>query len=128
MVRVAWKLTDNSTGEPEEWLFPINPKEYAPANRRANITEESTTAPNGQVLLFQGVDQAGRGSIRGAAIGAAMYTDLKAWTEKFYPLQLTDDLGNAIFILITDVRWTRLHRSIERHRYDYDIEFIVLGA
>lgn len=127
MPHVAWTLTDNSTGSPEVWPFPINPNEFVPPNRRANITEEMAVAANGNPVLFQGRDQVRRGSMSGASRGSQMFTDLVAWTSKWYPLVLTDDLTNSYQILIVDVTWKRLHRTNEPHRYDYTIEFLVVG-
>lgn len=127
MARVAWTLTDNSTGSPEVYTFPINPNEFDPPNRRANITEEMAVAANGNPVLFQGRDQVRRGSFSGVARGAQMFTDLELWATKWYPLQLTDDLANSWFIIITDLTWKRLRRAVEPNRYDYTIEFLVVG-
>ena len=37
MVHVAWTLTDNSTGSPVVYTFPINPNEFEAPGRRANM-------------------------------------------------------------------------------------------
>lgn len=127
MPHIAWTLTDNSSGIPEVFSFPMNPNSFDPPNRRANITEELTVAANGAVVLFQGRDQVRRGSMAGAVRGATFFTDLNTWASKWYPLVLTDDLTQSWTIIITELTWKRLHRSVEPNRYDYTIEFIVVA-
>lgn len=125
MAHVAWTLTDNSSGTPEVYEFPINPNEFKPPGRRANITQESSTAPNGALVVFQGRDGARTGRMSGAVMSEQHYTDLLAWFDKWYPLVLQDDLGQTFNILITSVDWDRLRRAQHPWRFDYSVEFLV---
>lgn len=127
MAHIAWTLTDNSSGTPVVFLFPINPNEFDPPNRRANITEEMSVAANGNPVLFQGRDQVRHGSMAGVVRGAQFFADLDAWASKWYPLVLTDDLTQSWTIIITEITWKRLRRAVEPNRYDYNIEFLVVG-
>ena len=108
MPHVAWTLTDSSTGSPVIFSFPINPKEFDPPARKAGITWMAPTAPNGQPLIWQGLDEPGEGSMAGAVLTSAFKDDLDEWARKWYPMVLTDDLGNAYSILITQISWSRL--------------------
>lgn len=125
MAHVAWTLTDNSTGVAEVYEFPINPSEFKPPGRRANITQESTTAPNGQAIVFQGRDQTRTGTMNGAVIQEQHYTDLKYWFDKWTPLVLTDDLGQSWNIVIQEASWDRLRRAQHPWRHDYSVTFLV---
>lgn len=121
-----WTLTDVSTGTPEVYTFPINPTTFEVPGRRASITQVSRTSPGSSPVFFQGHDEAVRGRFGGAITTQAMYGDLKTWTNKWYPLVLTDDEASSWNILIVDYTVARLHRAINRWRYDYQIEFIEL--
>lgn len=127
MPHVAWTLTDNSTGSPEVLLFPVNPNAFDLPNRQANITEEMSSAPNGSPIIFQGRDAVPKGQISGAIVGSTMKSDIETWAHKWYPLVLTDDIGNTYTIIITSLRWNRLKRYHQPHRYDYQIEFMVVA-
>lgn len=127
MPHVAWTLTDSSTGSPVVYTFPINPNAFDLPNRQATITEETSSAPNGSPIIFQGRDAVPKGSFSGVVRGAAMKSDIALWAGKWYPLVLTDDIGNVYTVIITSLRWNRLRRAIEPHRYDYSIEFMVVA-
>ena len=125
MPRVAWTLKDYSTGAEETLSFDINPNEFEPPNRRMRTTTMTTTA--GTNLIFGGGDEVASGSFRGLVNSQTFYDNLKAWTEKWWPLVLTDDLGNSWEILIQDVSWTRVRRALYPHRYDYTVRFLTLS-
>ena len=127
MAHVAWTLTDNSTGSPVVYSFPINPKEFEPPGRTANIGAEVALAPNGQPVVFQGRDKIGQGNMTGIINSQTMYDDLKEWTAKWYPMTLTDDQATAWNILITDFKWNRLRKATNQWRYDYTITFLEVG-
>ncbi len=124
MAHVAWTLTDNSTGSPVVFSFPINPNDFKPPGRVATIVSEIGTAPGGSVVLFQGRDQNRKGSMSGLVNTETFYTNLTIEVDKPYPLTLTDDQSTTWDILIVGVNWTRLRRATNQWRYDYTIDFI----
>lgn len=127
MAHIAWTLTDVSTGTPVIYSFPINPNEFDPPKRMANITEEISVAANGSPVLFQGRDAVRSGQMSGVCRGAQMFDDLDLWASKWYPLTLTDDLARSYIIVIKEITWKRLRRAIEPNRYDYTIQFLIVG-
>lgn len=127
MARIAWTLTDNSTGSPVVLTMAINPNEFDPPNRKGNFTEEMTPAPGGQPILWQGRDSVRRGSMSGLVNSSQQFDELDEWASKWYPLVLTDDLSNSWTIIITDLTWKRIRRATNPHRYDYTIDFMVVG-
>lgn len=127
MARVAWTMIDNSTGVTETLQFEINPNEFEPPGRRARITTMNTTAPSGTRIFFGGADEVSQGQIRGAVNSASFKAALDTWFSKWWPLTITDDLGNSWDILIEDVSWTRLNRYLYPHRYDYTMRFMSLS-
>lgn len=127
MPHVAWTLDDLTAAVPEQFVFPINPNEFDPPGRKAGITAMRTTAPNGQALIWQGLDEPGEGQMSGAVLTSEFKDALDAWATKWYPLVLTDDLNNTYNILITQITWKRLNRHTHPHRYDYSIHFTVVS-
>ena len=120
-----WTLTDNSTGSPVVLTFDINPYKFDPPGRQANLATQTTTAPNGQRIMFQGYDKAPTASFTGHTISQSFFTSLNTWKDKGYPLMLTDDQGSTWAVLITGWRWTRLKRT-NQWAYEYTAEVTVL--
>lgn len=83
-----------------------------------------TAAPLGAKILFGGGDQVPTGQMSGLVNSETFKDDLTAWSLKWWPLVLTDDLSNSWDILIQEVTWTRVRRAIFPHRYDYTIRFL----
>lgn len=127
MALVQWKLTDNSFAIPVELVFEINPKEHEPPDHEKNITQERAVASNGQPILMQGPDNVPKGSFTGIINSQSFHDNLNAWVRKFYPLTLTDDLGNVYIIHISKYKETRLRRALHPHRYDYTVDYMVVG-
>lgn len=126
MPRTPWILSDFSTGIEETFEFPINPNQFTPPGKTANITTQRTTAPNGQAIIFQGLNEVVEGSFSGVVKTQDFYTTLSAWAAKWYPLILQDDRANTWQILIRDLQWTRRHRYIDPDTYEYTVKFLEL--
>lgn len=120
-----WTLTDNSSGTPDVLTFDWNPRAFEPPGRTAGITSESSTAPNGQNIYFQGRDQMRTAKFEGGVGSQTFYQDLDTWKDKHYPLVLTDDQGSSWTIIFQDWKWTRVKRR-NPWRYDYTAVVVVL--
>lgn len=123
----AWTLTDNSTGVPVVYTFPISPKEFTHPGRSASITGEATTGPVGGTILFQGRDEVPTLSFRGTITSAAMYTGLRAELDKWHDLVLTDDQGASWVIIVSSYSMDRIKSAINHHRYSYSVTAKVLS-
>lgn len=121
-----WTLTDNSTGSPVVLTFDWNPNEFEPPGRNTTISNDLTTAPNGQSIIFQGRDQLRRATFSGKVGTETFFNDLDTWKDKHYPLTLTDDQGQSWTILFQSWRWTRVRTANNQWRYNYTAEVIVL--
>lgn len=126
MARTPWVLTDWSTGIPDTYEFPINPREYSPPGKKASFAFQRPTAPNGQAILFQGLNEIAEGSFSGVVKTQNEFETLDAWVEKWYPVYLTDDRSNTWQILFTEISWTRKHRHIDPDTYEYTAKFLEL--
>jgi hypothetical protein len=126
MARVAWTLTDNSTGSPVVLSFEINPNAADYPGRNASISEEAGTSPTSSPILFQGRDKIPQFKFSGKVRGQSFYQDLNTWMDKWYPLVLADDLGNTWNVLTGSWSFKRINRHKEPWTFDVTVELRVL--
>jgi hypothetical protein len=121
-----WKITDNSTGSPVVWSFPISPNQFSHPGRSASIIEEATTSGAGATIIFQGRDAVPQLTFGGTINSSTMYTQLRAELDKWYDLVLTDDQGAEWNVIITNYTMTRKKSAVNQHRYEYNVTAKVL--
>lgn len=121
-----WKIIDNSTGSPVEWVFPMNPIEFEHPGRKASITTETTTGNNGATIIYQGRDEVPQLSFSGTITSSTFYDELREQLDKWYDLVLTDDQGASWNILVSDYTMRRKKSAINHHRYEYSVTCKVL--
>jgi hypothetical protein len=121
-----WTITDNSTGSPVVWTFPMNPIEFDHPGRNANILMETTTGSIGGTILFQGRDQVPVLTFGGTINSSTFYTQLRAELDKWNDLILTDDQGAAWNIIVDSYSMQRKKSAINQHRYSYNVTCKVL--
>jgi len=122
----SWTLTDNSTGSPVVYTFPLSPNKFNPPGRDANITDESTTGSTGGTIMFQGRDAVPTLSFSGKITSESMHDNLRAELDKWYDLILTDDQGATWNIIITTYSMERIKSAVNHHRYTYEVTAKVL--
>ena len=127
MARTAWTLTDNSTGSPVVLSFDINPREADYPGRENPLIQESGTAPNSAAIIFQGRDALPTISFVSTVRGQTNYADMKLWSQKWYPLVLTDDLNNSWTVLFKRATFKRKNRHIEPWTFELTADFTVLS-
>jgi len=122
----SWKITDNSTGSPVVFTFPISPNKFGPPGRKANIKDESTTGSVGGTIMFQGRDAVPTLTFSGTINSSTFHDNLRAELDKWYDLVLTDDQGAYWNIIITDYSLERIKSAVNHHRYSYNVTAKVL--
>lgn len=126
MAHVPWKLTDNSTGSSVVFEFPINPSTFKLPRRSGNITTESTTAPSGSTIIFQGQDNVPHWSCDGVILTQAFYTDANTWFTKRYPMVLTDDQSRSWNVLITSFDMERRRSATNQWSHKYTMQGLLI--
>jgi len=122
-----WTITDNSTGTPSVYTFPINPREFTWPGRTAKINEETTTGSVGNTILFQGRDDVPTLSFTGTITSQTFRDGLRAELDKFYDLVLTDDQGDSWNIIVQSYNMKRLKSASNQFRYEYSVTCKVLS-
>ena len=121
-----WKLTDYSTSEAIEFVFPVNPKQFTHPDTSVNVKNEQTVATSGSVVLFMGRRPVPKMQFGGSIRTQQFYNDLQTWTDKWNPLVLTDDQGSTWTILITKYQPKRIKTANNQWRYDYTVDASVV--
>lgn len=121
---VKWQFHDPSLGE--DYTFEINPNEDGLPGYQKNFAYQNTTAPNGKVLMFEGLEEPRQGSFSGVTLSENQHLAFIHWYEKRNQIEVTDDLGRTFKIVITGYeptrRWTRSHP----YRHDYTMNYVVV--
>lgn len=121
-----WTITDNSTGTPVVWTFPMNPNEFDHPGRDSSILMETTTGSIGGTVLFQGRDAVPNLTFGGTITSATFYTELREQLDKWYDLELTDDQGASWNVIISSYTMKRKKSAVNHHRYTYNVTCKVL--
>jgi hypothetical protein len=127
MAFTQWTLTDNSTGTPVVWTFPMNPREFTHPGRQASVVTETTTGSIGGTIMFQGQDAVPTLSFAGTINSETFYTQLRAELNKWYDLILTDDQGTSWSIIIDSFTMERKKSALNQHRYTYNVTAKVIA-
>lgn len=122
----SWTITDNSTGTPVVWTFPISPNEFELPGRSASVQEEATTGSAGSTIIFQGRDSVPVLTFGGTINSKTFRDELKAELEKWYDLILTDDQGDSWGVIFTNYSMTRKKSAVNQFRYQYNVTAKVL--
>jgi hypothetical protein len=93
MARIAWMFRDYIEGT--TLFMAINPNEGASPEYMKGLSQQTTTAPDGRVLVFEGAPQPQKFDFSGVILEQAHYEFLyNAW-KKRHPIEITDDLGRV---------------------------------
>jgi hypothetical protein len=122
----SWTITDNSTGSPVVFTFPISPNSFEPPGRQAQIKAEGTTGSAGGTIMFQGRDAVPELSFSGTINSETFHDNLLAEFDKWYDLILTDDQGAQWNIVFVNYTLERKKSATNHHRYQYNVSAKVL--
>ncbi len=117
MTVVRWTLSDPVTSA--TYVFHINPASGGAPQYKKTTGHQSTTAPGGNVLRWEGADEPQVLSIQGTILEEAHYQAMVTWWQKRYPVVLTDHIGRSMTIYITEflpeTAWVGTHPF--RHKF-----------
>jgi hypothetical protein len=89
-----WIFRDYSV--PEEWTVDISPVDMGSPFGERNITIRSTSAKNGQALLFEGVRVPPTWEFSGSILDEAHYAELLRWSQKPNRIEIEDHFGRKV--------------------------------
>lgn len=121
---VKWRFYDPIADE--EYVFDINPNEGGTPSRRKSISYQSTAAPGGKTLIFEGQDEVPQLEFSGVALDMAQVDAFDAWFEKRHQIRVTNDRGKSYWVYITEFTPTRKRAVSHPDKHDYRIAATIL--
>lgn len=124
MARTAWIFEDLVTSETYDLV--VNPNEGGTPEYRKNITSQTTAAPDGRVVLFEGRDEPKRMTVSGTILTEDLYNQFVTWFNKRNIIKITDDLGREFECYIESFNPQRVRSVSHPWRHTYSMEIIII--
>lgn len=125
MAVVRWTFYDPVDDVTYE--LDLNPHTGGDPQYRKSLTHESTAAPGGLQLLFEGADEPQQLSWDGAIVEAGHHAALRTWWDKRRQILLTNDLGEQFWIYIKSYEPKRKRSALNPYRRDYSMTAVILN-
>lgn len=119
-----WRFYDPVTAQDQE--FFINPNKGGSPPRRKNVIYQSTSAPDGKTLVFEGHDETQQLEWSGVVLEQNQYDLYVEWFGKRRQIRLTDDLGRVMWIYITAFEPNRVYSSSHPWRHEISVKATIL--
>lgn len=114
-------LTDSST-----YTFAINPNAGGSPQYKKTINTQSTAAPDGKTLIFEGRDAPQTLSFSGVILDEDQYDAMVTWFNKRHQIKITDDLNREFMVYITDFKPRRIRAVQHPWKHEYEVDYIIL--
>jgi hypothetical protein len=121
-----WTFTDPVTSA--VYTFEVNPNEGGSPQYKKTISSQSTVAPGGAVILFEGADEPRTGSFSGSILSLGQYQAMTTWFSKRYPIVMQDDLNREQTIYITEFAPKRQRSALYPYKHTFTVNYIVLES
>lgn len=121
---VRWTFYDPI--EVETYTFEINPNEGGSPSYKKTVGNQSTSAPDGKTLLFEGQDEVQTLQWSGVILTQAHYDKYVEWWQKRRQIRLTDDLGRQYWIYLTSFEPTRRRAATRPWKHDFNATATIL--
>ena len=128
-----WRFVDPYDTNPatNSYTFEINPNDETGVLPQRAIQSMTSTAPSGQVLLFEAATPAKEWSFSGTLLSKAQYDALSSWCyDRKRRIYIYDHFGRQITAVLTgvDMKPKRTQRHYWRHEYTVSCLVIKVGA
>lgn len=122
---VRWLFEDPNTLD--AYTFAVNPSEGGSPSYQKTFSTSTTSAPDGNVVLFEGRDAPQRFQFSGVLFTQAEFNAFVTWWEKRYQITVTDDLGRTFSIVIESFSPTRKRARSHPWKHDYQVTAVVVN-
>lgn len=119
---VRWTFYDGT----DTYTFEINPDTGGSPAYAKTITSQSTLAPNGKTLVFEGTDQVPKFEFSGTILTEAHFNAFLEWWDKRRQIQVTDDLGRQFWIYLETFTPTRVRAVQHPWKHSYQVSAVIL--
>jgi len=132
MATIKWRFVDPYDTNPatNSYTFEINPNDETTPFPTRQIQSMRTTAPTGQVLMFEAATPTAQWSFSGTVLSKAMYDALNSWVYgRNRRIYIYDHFGRKITAVLTglDMKPQRSTQHYWRHTYTISTLVISVG-
>lgn len=121
---VKWQFYDPVTTE--SYTFEINPSQGGSPQLSKNFAYQSTAAPDGKVIAFEGRIPVQTIEFSGTILSQSQYDAIIEWFNKPYQIQVTDDLGRSFVIVIEQFSPTRERAFHYPYKHSYTVRATIV--
>lgn len=121
---MKWNFYDPIASE--SYTFPVNPNQGGTPGRSKKLDSQSTAAPDGKTLIWEGRDSPKTIEVQGVVLTQDELEAFDAWFEKRHQIRLTDDLGRVFWVYITDFKATRNNKAHYPWHHSYTMAMSIL--
>lgn len=97
-VTVHWQLVDTTPGQERHYVFTHNPAKWTNPDKPLYLEHKPTTAPDGNLLAWQGADRSWTFEFSGTTLDQAEYQELQFWASLRRRFWLIDHRGQARYV------------------------------
>lgn len=121
---VKWLFEDLVTVDSYE--LEINPNTMKLPAREKKMNYQTTAAPDGKVIAYEGRDAVQVLGFSGVTLSEEQHNAFVEWFEKRHQIRITDDRGDQWIVYITKYTPTRRRAVHYPYKHEYEIEAFVL--
>lgn len=112
--------------EDETYTFEINPNDGGSPQFAKKITDQSTVAPGGKTLLFEGADEVQTLEFSGVILEQTQYDAFRLWWAKRRQIKVTDDLEREYWVYIKTFAPKRERAIHHPWKHSYSVTAVIL--
>lgn len=128
-VRIPWRFYDPigvGASGPITYLLPVNPNDGGSPSFKKTVTYQSTSAPDGKTLVFEGRDEVQTLEFSGVILTEDQYYAFIDWWRKRHQIHITDDLGRQFWAYITSFEPKRVRAQSHPWKHTYSASATVV--
>lgn len=123
---MRWEIKDLDTDD--TIVVEVNPAEGGSPARRRNIKSKTTTAPDGDPIVYEGQAEPSEYKVSGSILTQSHFEQLWALVAPGSgPHEVTDDLGRVLTVVFSEFAPERVRSALNPWKHKYTMTGTVLS-
>lgn len=119
-----WTFSDPTASE--IYTLLVNPDAGGSPQYKKNLFYQSTSAPGGKTLVFEGQDEVQEIEFSGTLIDESQLDNFVLWFDKRRQIMITDDLDREFWVYIKSFEPTRVRNVSHPFKHTWKVSAVVL--